>query len=220
MKRNRNTLLLVAAPNLDACKRSRQQGISLIIVLILTVIIGLTAAAAMRKATSGQQLTNNLKMENMAQQYAEAALRYCEAQVQIPAGSATVRTNNLLAANILLVNMTGTPRPRGNWENTATWMTAAGTTGPSQSRVDLGAVGANLYSSALSSTTPAVPPQCSVEMQVLPGAPTPSFTVTVVTSRGFSSDYAADTNGQTTKGSVVWLQSILNVCAGTTVTCP
>lgn len=192
-----------------------QSGISLIIVLILTVVIGLTAAAAMRGATSSQRFTNNVRMENMAQQYAEAALRYCEAQVQIPytnAAPLAIRTGNLAAANIPVRNMApAVPAPTTNWENSLTWTAVAGTVGPALARVDLQA---GQYSSTLSTTLPSKAPQCAVEMQGLVNA-TQTFTVTVVTSRGFSSDYAADASGNTTKGSVVWLQSILNLCPGT-----
>jgi type IV pilus assembly protein PilX len=193
----------------------RQSGISLIVVLILTVIIGLTASAAMRGATSSQRLTNNVRMENMAQQYAEAALRFCEAQIQIPFNTAGVgaRVPNLAAANIPVRNMAPAVfpalAPTGQWESSATWTATAGT-GAAIARVDLQA---GQYSSALSSSLPAVAPQCAAEMQVLTSV-TSTFTVTVVTSRGFSSDYTADANGETTKGSVVWLQSILNVCPG------
>jgi hypothetical protein len=38
----------------------------------------------------------------------------------------------------------------------------------------------------------------------------PTFTITVVTARGFSPDYARDGAGNTTNGAVVWLQSIIN----------
>ena len=191
-----------------------QRGISLIIVLILTVVIGLTAAAAMKGATSSQRVTNNVRMENMAQQYAESALRYCEAQVQIPFNNpaATARTANLAPANIPVVSKVpvGGVVAAGNWENSATWTATAGAVGPSLARVDLAST---QFSSALSSKTPAKAPQCAVEMQVL-GTAVASYTVTVVTSRGFSSDYEADGVGKTTRGSVVWLQSILNVCPG------
>ena len=191
-----------------------QRGISLIIVLILTVVIGLTAAAAMKGATSSQRVTNNVRMENMAQQYAESALRYCEAQVQIPFNNpaATARTANLAPANIPVVSKVPVSGvvAAGNWENSVTWTATAGAVGPSLARVDLASA---QFSSALSSKTPAKAPQCAAEMQVL-GTAAASYTVTVVTSRGFSSDYEADGVGKTTRGSVVWLQSILNVCPG------
>lgn len=190
-----------------------QRGISLIIVLIMTVVIGLTAAAAMRGATSSQRVTNNVRMENMAQQYAEAALRYCEEQVQLSDTDPT-KQNFLKGPQLPVRNMTVTGTI-GNWQNTSTWLGTAGV-GTATTRTPLPQ--ARYDTSGLSSTRPAKAPECVAEIQTLGS---PSFTLTVVTSRGFSSDYKADsTTGQTTNGSVVWLQSVLNLCAGVTPTCP
>jgi type IV pilus assembly protein PilX len=47
---------------------------------------------------------------------------------------------------------------------------------------------------------PTVPPQCISEATEL-------LTVFTVTARGFSNDYRADSNGATTTGAIVWLQS-------------
>lgn len=189
----------------------RQRGISLIIVLILMVVIGLTSAAAMRSATSGQRLTNNVRTENVAQQYAEAALRYCETELQradpVVAGG-QARPNSLLRAVIPVNDMT-VALPRTTWEQPAAWTGAAGV-GDAITRTTLNQT--QFFSAGLSSYLPAKAPECLVEVQRI-GAP--AFTVTVVTARGFSSDYLADGAGNTTKGSVVWLQSILNMCAAT-----
>jgi Tfp pilus assembly protein PilX len=163
----------------------------------------------MRGATSSQRVTNNVRMDNMAQQYAEAALRYCEAQLQIPDGNVLplpTRVNSLKAAVIPLVDMTvvGTA---GAWEDTVSWTGAVDAGAAAATRTS---VPASQYSTAaLSSYEPAKAPECVVETQKLTGA-TP-FLVTVVTARGFSTDYAADASGNTVKGSVVWLQSILNM---------
>lgn len=188
----------------------RQRGISLIIVLILMVVIGLTSAAAMRSATSGQRLTNNVRSENVAQQYAEAALRYCETELQradpVVAGG-QARPNSLLRAVIPLNDMTSGGVT--TWEKPAAWTGAAGV-GDAITRTKLNQ--AQYATAGLSSYLPAKAPECLVEVQRI-GAP--AFTVTVVTARGFSSDYLADGAGNTTKGSVVWLQSILNMCAAT-----
>ena len=62
--------------------RRASQGVSLIIVLIMMIIIGITAATAMRSATSEQRATNNQRVEAIALQYAEAALRYCENEMK------------------------------------------------------------------------------------------------------------------------------------------
>lgn len=198
-------------------KLRHQRGISLIIVLILMVVIGLTSAAAMRGATSGQRLTNNVRAENTAQQYAEAALRYCETELQRldPAPPATQpRPNSLLRAVIPKNNM-NVAIPRSTWEQPGAWTGAAGV-GDAITRTALN--DAQFYTAGLSSYRPSKAPECVVEVQTLGGAITP-FNVTVVTSRGFSSDYAADLSGNTIQGSVVWLQSILNMCAAA-LPCP
>jgi type IV pilus assembly protein PilX len=178
------------------------QGFSLIIVLIMLVVIGLTAASAMRSATSSQRVTNNVRMDNLAQQYAEAALRYCEGQLQLADG---VRVNTLKVAVIPTVDMTvvGTTPA---WQNVVSWTGAAGSGAASATRTSLPL---SQYSTAgLSSVLPARAPECVAEIQNI-GAP--AFTVTVVTARGFSPNYVADLNGNTTAGSVVWLQSIINL---------
>lgn len=182
-------------------QKNRDRGVSLIIVLILLVVIGLTAASAMRSATSSQQVTNNVRMDNLAQQYAEAALRYCEAQLQLPDAA---RVNSLKAAVIPAVDMT-VAGATGAWENTVSWTGAVGAGGAAATRT---ALALGQYSSAGSSTVPPKAPECVVETQTL-GSPT--FTVTVVTARGFGPDYTADAAGNTTHGAVVWLQSILNL---------
>ena len=183
----------------NSCRsRKDNQGISLIIVLILTVIIGLTASAAMRSATSGQRVTNNIRMDALAQQYAEAALRYCENQLKLDSAARVISLRDIAVPT--------TTFAVSGWEQTITWIGIAGSGGASSSRTQLPA---NQYTTVgESSNVPTTPPQCVAERQVL-GSPT--FTVTVVTSRGFSPDYAADGSGNTIRGAVVWLQSILNI---------
>jgi type IV pilus assembly protein PilX len=179
-----------------------QRGLSLVVVLIMLVVIGLTAASAMRSATTSQKVTNNVRMDNLAQQYAEAALRYCEGQLQL---ADAIRVNSLKIAVIPTVDMTvvgATPA----WQNVTSWTGAAGSGGASATRTSLPQ---GQYSTAgLSSVLPAKAPECVAEIQNI-GAP--AFTVTVVTARGFSSNYSADVNGNTVSGSVVWLQSIINL---------
>lgn len=168
------------------------QGMSLIVVLIMLVIIGITAASAMRSATSEQRATNNLRLDAVAQQYAEAALRFCEAQLQLASGSRVVafQTGNIPTTTFAL----------SGWEDTATWTTSSGRASATRYPLTAGQLGGSLLA-------PGTLPQCVVENQTM-GSPT--FNVTVVTARGFSPDYSADSNGKTTSGSVVWLQSILN----------
>jgi type IV pilus assembly protein PilX len=187
-----------------------QRGISLIIVLILVVVIGLTASSAMRSATSSQRVTNNLRMEGMAQQYAEAALRFCEAQMAIPDPAVAVapRVGTLLNATIPVVDITAGMQPA--WLNTVSWTSAAATAqvaATPHAAATRTTLVAGQISSGISTYVPATLPECIVERQTLPGP----FAVVVVTARGFSTDYQKDVNGRTTNGSVVWLQTILNM---------
>lgn len=179
--------------------RSQSRGVSLIIVLVMMVIIGITAATSMRSATSEQRVTNNIRMEATAQQYAEAALRFCEAQMRILPDTgrlAQFATATLQAAASNVVPVFPATHP-SNWENPANW-TATGVVTGRHTLVDAD-IGDN------TTNKPAVKPQCLVEFQTR-GA----FAFTVVTARGFSPDYVANGDGTTKQGAVVWLQSIIN----------
>lgn len=171
--------------------RRNQDGISLIVVMIMVVIIGLTSAAAIRNATSGERATNNIRLQNLAQQYAEAALRYCESEVQKADAS---RVGTLKEVNIVQTLFGAAPA----WENAASW---TGSGGASASRTTLPVT---QIESDDSSGTPATLPQCVAERQVLADG----GLVMVITARGFSPGYKANGDGVTTNGSVVWLQSI------------
>ena len=99
-----------------------QTGVSLIIVLIMLVIIGLTSAAAMRNATSGEKVTNNIRLQNLAQQYAEAALRYCEAEM-LKASADRVPT---LADLNISTTPAGTADALTGWGQAASWCCRVG----------------------------------------------------------------------------------------------
>jgi type IV pilus assembly protein PilX len=190
-----------------AASQKFQSGISLIIVMIMVVIVGLTSAAAIRNATSGEKLTNNLRMQNLAQQYAEAALRYCEAQVAMadgtPGKQASLNTGagSVIPTTAYVVGQ-ATFQTAPHWENPLTWIGVGGAS------ATLTTVPLLNIKSADSSITPPTLPQCVAERQGLP--PAGATNALIITARGFSPDYTADAvTGATTGGSVVWLQSIL-----------
>jgi Tfp pilus assembly protein PilX len=179
-------------------RRARQSGISLIIVLIMVVVIGLTSAAAIRNATSGEKLTDNIRLQNLAQQYAEAALRYCEAELAKADGA---RVATLAEANII-ETAAGAADAATGWGQSATW-TGAGGASASLTTVPEAAI-----SSADSAFRPATRPQCVVERQLMADA----NVAYVITARGFSPGYTADAvTGRTLSGSVVWLQSMVSL---------
>lgn len=180
---------------------ARQAGVSLIIVLIMLVIIGLTSAAAIRNATSGEKVTNNIRLQNLAQQYAEAALRYCEGELVKPEDVAAPvgrLGTTLVEANIITVAVGGAT----GWEQTATWIGAGGA---SASKTPLPQI---QIKSSDSSFKPSKLPECVAEKQTMAD----DHLVYVITARGFSPDYTFDSaTGKTTNGSVVWLQSTINL---------
>jgi type IV pilus assembly protein PilX len=184
------------SPN-SPSRHSRQSGVSLIIVMIMVVIIGLTSAAAIRNATSGERLANNIRQQNLAEQYAEAALRYCESQVLLADAS---RVATLQDSNIITTAYGG----NSVWGQTAAWTAAVAAGQPSSSRTTL--LAAQIAKTNISSIIPTQLPQCIAEKQIL----SDGKTSIVLTARGFSPSYTFNAGtGATTSGSVVWLQSIL-----------
>ena len=173
-----------------------QAGVSLIIVLIMLVIIGLTSAAAMRNATSGEKVTNSIRLQNLAQQYAEAALRYCEAEMlKVDAD----RVATLAEANIITTPVETADAVTG-WGQAASW-TGGGGIAATKTTLPEGRV-----KSQDSSFRPSRLPECVVERQGLADG----SLAYVITARGFSPGYTAHAvSGVTTAGSVVWLQSTI-----------
>ena len=170
------------------------RGVSLIIVLILMIIIGITASTAMRNATSEQRATNNQRMESSALQYAEAALRYCEAQMKIL--PASLRTEVSLQGTIPVT--TGPGPSTSGWEDPLSWTSPLLSTAGRASATRL-IVPATVIQDTTDTVLPTYRPECVVESMNGVG--------TVITARGFSPDYVRDSGGNTTGGAVVWLQS-------------
>lgn len=175
---------------------------ALVIVLLLLVVVGLTSASAMRNASSGVQLTRNLRLQSLAEQYAEAALRYCESEL----GRADGERVASLREAVLTDTPVGAADAESAWGQAVTWR-GAGAAGAA-----LTIVPESWVWSADSGPRPARLPECVAERQELADG----NRAYVVTARGFSPGYRwqADT-GKTTAGSVVWLQSVLLFDGGT-----
>lgn len=167
-----------------------QGGIVLVVTLLLLVVIGLTAAYAMRSAGSGEKVANNLRLEVLAQQYAEAALRYCESQMTlVPADRVGALRN--------VEGIAAVPAAAAAWRSVSTWFPASNAV-----KVPSASVG----NSGNSTFMPSAQPECLVEKVALASGDE----AWLVTARGFSPGYVADTTtGATVAGSVVWLQSTL-----------
>lgn len=166
--------------------RPRQRGVALIVALVVLVIIGLTSAAVMRGALSSDLVTNNTRVQTLATQAAQVALKYCELSLQAPPPIPIT----LLAEPPAGEDMAWTVF--GNWSD-----------------VDkVNTVPDEFMKSELSSFAPSRMPQCIAQRSSV-GGTKPTI---VVTARGFSPDFQADADtGATVAGSVVWLQYILAV---------
>lgn len=171
-------------------KRRYQCGASLIIVLIMMIIIGITAATAMRNATSEQRATNNMRMEATASQYAEAALRFCENELKKDSAS---RVSTLQNANIVTTSYGAST---SGWQDVASWTGSSGRSSASRTVVP-----DSVIKDTDDTVLPDKKPECVVENMSGYGI--------VITARGFSTDYT-EVGGVTASGSVVWLQSISN----------
>jgi Tfp pilus assembly protein PilX len=180
---------------------ARRQGASLIIVLVMLVVIGLTSAASLRNASSNERVSHNVRMHWLAEQYAEAALRYCQSQLLLADAQ---RVSSLQEAALIPINATAAP----GWANPQTWSGSGG------AFASLTSVAQAFVESLDSTFVPHVLPQCVVERQALPllqnGVSVGSADVYVITARGFSPDYRESLPGARS-GAVVWLQCRLSV---------
>jgi type IV pilus assembly protein PilX len=68
-------------------KRPAQQGVVLVIALIMLALLSILATMSIRGASSTEQVSNQSRLKELAQQAAEAALRFCEQQVQANAAN-------------------------------------------------------------------------------------------------------------------------------------
>ncbi len=168
-----------------------QHGVSLIIVLIMLGVIALMSAATLRNASSNERVSNNFRMQVLAQHYAEAALRYCEAQLSL--------ADDLRVASLRESSLSFTEAATRAWRQRASWSASSNS---GSSSASLTTVPEAVIATLDSAFKPAQRPECVVEKQALEGG-----FVYVVTVRGFSPDYMADSRGFTLKGAVVWLQT-------------
>ena len=166
----------------------RQRGVSLIVAMVMLVAIGFLSAAIMRSALTGDTVANNLRVQNFAMQQAQLGLRYCEFML-----SANLATRT--AAGVTLPTAPPADEASFLWKKFASWHGGAKVAND---------VGDAWIAGTDSSITVATKPQCLIERTI-----TPPVSTYVITARGFSPDYAEDTAGHTTAGSVVWLQSVV-----------
>ena len=160
-----------------------QRGVALIVAMIVLVIIGLTSVSVMRGALSSDQLVNNSRVQTLAAQAAQIALRYCENQANADTLPGGFHLGTSAAPDKL------------NWLAFDNWASAD----------IVNEVPDEYMATADSTFEPSKAPQCIAQCTVLADGKTK---VLQTNSRGFSPDYSDnDSDGYSDSGSVVWLQS-------------
>jgi type IV pilus assembly protein PilX len=179
--------------------RAAQQGVVLIIALVMLVVISLLTTLSIRSAVSTESVSGNVRTTELASQAAEIALRYCEdavAQLNGGTGSLTSTPSILAEAD----------PPR--WKSMATWDGNASDPFVIPTEYVNQATGAETYKRR---------PECIVERMpvVKNNGGVKSLTTTstfVITARGFGPEVAAaDGARKRPQGSEVWMQSTIEL---------
>lgn len=181
--------------------RSRQQGVVLVLALILLVAVSLVAIYTLRGTITGEQVSKNLRSQAVASQAAETALRICEDAVRTAQSTLGTGTS-AVAFTILDVPETMSADLPNQWNTRANWVVAGSTKKANQIPLEL-VTDANMRQ------IPA--PRCMVERYQLPimGEDKTISQPLLITAIGYTPDYQADANGVAVAGGEVWLQSIL-----------
>lgn len=181
--------------------RSRQQGVVLVLALILLVAVSLVAIYTLRGTITGEQVSKNLRSQAVATQAAETALRICEDAVRTAQSTLGTGTS-AVAFTILDVPETMSADLPNQWNTRANWVVAGSTKKANQIPLEL-VTDANMR--------PIPAPRCMVERYQLPIMEVDK-TISqplLITAIGYTPDYQADANGVAVAGGEVWLQSIL-----------
>ena len=175
-------------------RRRHQRGVVLAMSLVLLAILSLVALYAMRGSILGEQVSKNIRANEVASQAAETALRYCEDRVRT-------------AQALTIIDAPGTLTPGelpDQWQTRANWFDNAVSNEIPADQL----VAANMRPLP-------VRPRCIVERFTLPPAPGEDRRAVafmqphLITAIGFSADYERDASNRAISGGETWLQSIL-----------
>jgi type IV pilus assembly protein PilX len=197
------------SPRSNRTGTSAQNGIVLVLALIMLVVISLLTALAVRNATSSEAVNSNVRQTQLASQAAETGLRYCEdALINLvaagtvtysftsPPSSATVS----LDASLIQDMVTGTP----------TSMVAANWDTPTAGYKILVIPTSSVNRAGITSTFNR-PPECIIDRLSPSTSATYSKNFTI-TARGFGPEVASADNARSRPvGSEVWMQSSLEL---------
>jgi type IV pilus assembly protein PilX len=212
MLKKTQTLLSLYMHTVRKPRYAQQQGVVLIVALIMLAIISLMAAATIKGSGSSEALSSSSRTQSLALQAADAALRYCEEgvqnqQYQVTPSRATLQAaaGNVLYSSVLIPEAPNPIPPivPVNWTSSSNW-----DDGPKNALVyklpSTFLNANNIYKRM---------PECMVQYSQ---APVGSVSQVVITARGFGPevpdvlDGVAGTNVRKPQGAEVWLQSYLN----------
>jgi type IV pilus assembly protein PilX len=176
--------------------RHTQDGVVLIIALILLVVISLLAITSLRGAGSAESIAGNVRTTELATQAAELALRHCEKSAQLltyPVTPIEPYTTDFPITSIA-------PVGSSLWKDMPTWDSSTTNTATYVLPASVFPIDA--------ATGYKRPPECMIEL-VTGGMPDGTSDVGpsafVITARGFGPEVPAGRGRPT--GSEVWLQS-------------
>lgn len=178
-------------PNFPAL---RERGVVMIITLFLLMIISILASISIKGATSTEQVASQSRQVVLAQQAAEAALRYCEGMVQaFRAG----RIPNI-QPQAFVAGVDPLWKSMGNWDVVDPATSAGLTVVPLTAFADTAGASPIVYFKR--------PPECIAQYQT--AADTQRV---IVTARGFGPEVSSTRTTTAPTGTEVWLQSVITM---------
>jgi Tfp pilus assembly protein PilX len=179
--------------------RARQhRGVVLIVALVMMAVIGISSSIALKGALSQDMVAANQRSRSLAGQAAEAALRYCEASVT--ATNMSGEQVNIQRAPAVAAEETPFWAKADTWTSGSIYVVKV----PATFKFDGSDANYNR------------PPECLIQTVSLGAMPSrdpksPPPEAYIITSRGFSPDYAESGNNTPVAGAVVWLQSSIQI---------
>jgi hypothetical protein len=167
-----------------------EDGIVLLLVLIILVVLSGVAIWAAKATLSTEQVATNFRMNMVAHELAELALRYCEDGV--------MKNDAILIILPLPLDAASGAMPQA-WSNLSNW-----TASPRQ----VNTLPAPQLQDALGAS-PAIAPICMIEEMRLVPIDMQRNQGFLITARGFSQDYQEASDGSITSGTDAWVQSMI-----------
>lgn len=169
----------------------QQAGAVLPVALILLVVMTMAGLLSAKRAATHDAIAHNLRVNEIAQQSAESALRHCEAVVidMEDNGGGTY------PADVVRVGTTEISDPEAPG---ALWLQPANWADSSANRI----VAPLSFNASVRAESQGLPPPQCIAQALTNGR-------YLITARGLSADATFDANGRLVSGSEVWLQSIL-----------